>query len=110
MVQIFCYGDRHHGRALMQTTATPIIDIHCHTAGIGAGGSGCFVSPALRRNIRYRFFLKAFGVSEAELEQGGDRLVLERLSQGVEESRQVTAAVVLAMDGVVDSQGNLARD
>lgn len=94
----------------MQTTATPIIDIHCHTAGIGAGGSGCFVSPALRRNIRYRFFLKAFGVSEAELEQKGDRLVLERLSQGVEESRQVTAAVVLAMDGVVDSQGNLDRD
>lgn len=91
-------------------TSTPIIDIHCHTAGIGAGGSGCFVSPALRRNFRYRFFLKAFGVSETELEQHGDGLVLERLSQGVDQSRHVTAAVVLAMDGVMDGQGNLDRD
>jgi len=92
------------------TSSTPIIDIHCHTAGIGAGGSGCFVSPALRRNIRYRFFLKAFGVSEAELESQGDGLVLERLSQGLEQSQLVTAAVVLAMDGVMDSQGNLDRN
>lgn len=90
--------------------STPIIDIHCHTAGIGAGESGCFVSPALRRNLRYRFFLKAFGVSEAELERHGDKLVLERLSLGLEQSRHVSAAVVLAMDGVVDGQGNLDRD
>ena len=76
-------------------TSTPIIDMHCHTAGIGAGGSGCFVSLALRRNMRYRFFLKAFGVSEAELEQHGDKLVLERLSHGLEQSRHVAAAVVL---------------
>ncbi|MFH1028191.1 MAG: amidohydrolase family protein, partial [Pseudomonadota bacterium] len=91
-------------------TITPIIDMHCHTAGIGAGGSGCFVSPALRRNIRYRFFLKAFGVNEAELEQYGDKLILERLSHGLEQSRFVAAAVVLAMDGVMDSQGNLDRN
>ena len=91
-------------------SSTPIIDIHCHSAGIGAGGSSCFVSPALRRNIRYRFFLKAFGVSEEELERQGDGLVLERLSQGLEQSQLVTAAVVLAMDGVTDSQGNLDRN
>ncbi|MBK5274878.1 MAG: amidohydrolase family protein [Desulfuromonadales bacterium] len=89
------------------SNAFPIIDIHCHTAGIGSGGSGCFVSPALRRNIRYRFFLKAFGVSDAELNRQGDTLVLERLSQRLEQSRHVSAAVVLAMDGVLDNQGNL---
>jgi predicted TIM-barrel fold metal-dependent hydrolase len=99
----------NHRRALMQTS-TPIIDIHCHTAGIGAGGSGCFVSPALRRNMRYRFFLKAFGVSEAELEQHGDGLVLERLAHGLGQSRNVAAAVVLAMDGVMDGRGNLDHD
>jgi len=84
-----------------------IIDIHCHTAGIGAGGSGCFVSSAMRRNARFKFFLKAFGVSERELVQQGDRLVLARLAQRLAESRQVSATVVLAMDGVVDSQGRL---
>jgi hypothetical protein len=60
--------------------------------------------------MRYRFFLKAFGVSEAELVQHGDGLVLERLSQGLEQSRQVSAAVILAMDGVVDGRGNLDRE
>lgn len=87
-----------------------IIDIHCHTAGIGAGGSGCFISPAMRRNMRYRFFLRAFGISEPELERHGDALVLERLSLGVHQSRHVSAAVVLAMDGVVDSEGHRDRD
>lgn len=84
-----------------------ITDIHCHTAGIGAGASGCFVSNAMRRNVRFNFFLKTFGVSERELQQHGDGLVLERLSQSLGESQMVSAAVVLAMDGAVDTHGNL---
>ncbi len=44
----------------------PVIDIHCHTAGIGAGGSGCFVSSALRRSWKYRFYLRAFGATQEE--------------------------------------------
>ncbi len=90
----------------MQPTP-PTIDIHCHAAGIGAGGSGCFVSSAMRRNIRFGFFLKTFGVSERELHHHGDRLVLQRLAMRLDESRHVAAAVVLAMDGVVDSSGRL---
>lgn len=90
-------------------TSSVIIDIHCHTAGIGAGTSGCFVSGALRRNVRFKFFLKTFGVTEPELLLHGDGLVLKHLSQRLEESRSVTAAVVLAMDGVVDSHGNLDK-
>ncbi len=86
-----------------------VIDIHCHTAGIGAGGSGCFVSPAMRRTIRYRFFLGAFGTSEAELERHGDRVIIEGLAARLAESRHVTAAVVLALDGVRDGRGELDR-
>jgi predicted TIM-barrel fold metal-dependent hydrolase len=92
----------------MQETKN-IIDIHCHTAGIGAGGSGCFISAALRRNIRFHFFLRTFEVSETELVRYGDGLILERLSQSLSDSRRVMSAVVLAMDGVVDSAGNLDR-
>ena len=88
-------------------TSSPIIDMHCHTAGIGAGGSGCFVSSAMRRNVRFNFFLSTFGVSERELVQQGDGLVLERLSRCLGESLHVSAAVVLAMDGVVDAHGDL---
>lgn len=84
-----------------------IIDIHCHTAGIGAGNSGCFISPAMRRSWRYRIFLKAFGVTEQELLREGDGLVMRRISRGLASSERVTAAVILAVDGAVDANGEL---
>jgi hypothetical protein len=90
----------------MESTST-IIDIHCHTAGIGAGGSGCFVSPALRNSWKYKIYLKAFGVTDQEVEQEGDILILQRLSASLAASRRVTEAVVLAMDGVVGEDGEL---
>lgn len=86
-----------------------VIDMHCHTAGIGAGGSGCFISAAMRRNIRFRFFLKAFGVSIDEIDRQGDGLILERLSTWLRQSRHVRVAVVLALDGVRDARGELDR-
>lgn len=87
-----------------------VIDIHCHTAGIGAGGSGCFISPRLRNSWKYRFYLASFGVTDAELEREGDGLVLRRLSERLAASTRVQAAVVLALDGVVDSRGGLDRE
>lgn len=84
-----------------------IIDIHCHIAGIGAGGSGCFVSPALRHNWRYRIYLKAFGITEKDLKREGDALAVKRISEIVAASRYVDKAVILAMDGVIDENGNL---
>jgi predicted TIM-barrel fold metal-dependent hydrolase len=84
-----------------------IIDIHCHTAGIGGGGSGCFVSPALRGNWRYRVYLRSFGVTETELAREGDALVVRRLSETLVGSRLVSKAVLLAMDCVVGEKGEL---
>ena len=37
-----------------------IVDLHVHTAGIGAGGSGAFVNREMRENLRFRFYLRAF--------------------------------------------------
>jgi uncharacterized protein len=86
-----------------------IIDIHCHTAGIGAGGSGCFVSAALQKSWKYRIYLRAFGVSEKELREEGDALILRRLSEKLAVSKRAAAAVVLAMDGVIGEDGELDR-
>lgn len=83
------------------------IDMHCHVAGLGAGGSGCFVSDAIRRSWKYRIFLKAFGVTEKDLLREGDGLILKRLSESLSRSRSVSSAVVLAMDGVVGEDGEL---
>jgi hypothetical protein len=82
-----------------------IVDIHCHTAGIGAGTSGCFVSPALRNSWRFPLYLNSFGVTEAELQEEGDGIVMRRLSETLAGSRRVSKAVILAMDSVVGDDG-----
>ena len=87
--------------------AAPIVDVHCHVAGLGFGGSGCFVSPALRDNWRFGFYLRAFGVRRAEAERAGDDLLPACLAARLAESRHVQQAVILALDGVVDAAGRL---
>ena len=85
---------------------TGIVDMHCHIAGIGAGGSGCFVSPRLQHNWRFKIYLHSFGVSQKELLQQGDGLVGDRISESLAQSKLVGRAVLLALDGVVDADGN----
>ena len=85
------------------------LDMHVHTAGIGAGGSGAFVSEEMRGNMRFRFYLRAFGVTEKELEAQGDGIVIEKISAHIAASDKVAHAVVLAMDGVV-ADGRLDRE
>lgn len=82
-----------------------IIDIHCHAAGIGAGGSGCHVSPALRRSWKFGIYLRAFGVTEKEVAAKGDAVIIQRLSERLAGSEHVDSAVILAMDSVVDGSG-----
>lgn len=87
----------------------PVIDIHCHAAGIGAD-SGCFISRAMQRSWKTGFYFKAFGVSEQELREEGDGLIYQRLSQRLAGASRVEKAVVLALDGVMDHRGELDRD
>lgn len=106
------------GRALLfrgpalapQPAPAGLVDLHCHTAGLGHGGSGCFVSPALAANFRFGIYLKAFGVTREELREHGDQLVVDRLAARLAESRPVARAVVLALDGPVTDAGELATN
>ena len=95
--------------ALAVGAAEGYLDMHVHTAGIGAGGSGAFVSEEMRGNMRFRFYLRAFGVTEKELEAQGDGIVIAKISAHIAASDKVAHAVVLAMDGVV-ADGRLDRD
>ena len=90
-------------RATLEIPEAPVgyLDAHAHIAGIGAGGSGCFLHPDLRDSFRFMFYLRAFGVTEGELEQHGDELIARRMNRMIAESRYVRSAVVLALDGVV---------
>lgn len=87
--------------------AAAFTDLHCHTAGLGAGGSGCFVSARMRHSFKLRYYLKAFGVTEKEILREGDSIVITRLSERLAGSQHVGHAVVLALDGVVDARGEL---
>ncbi len=83
-----------------------IVDMHCHVAGIGAGSS-CFVSPRLRNNWRFRIYLRSFGVSRKELEEKGDAVVGDKISESLARSHYVSKAVLLALDGVIGPDGQL---
>jgi uncharacterized protein len=87
--------------------AAPILDLHCHVAGAGAGNSGCLVSTRLRKSWKFGFYLRSFGVSKRGLRKRGDVVCGERLAQSLASSRWVGRAVVLAMDGAVDAEGKL---
>ncbi len=88
---------------------TRIVDMHVHLAGFGNGGSGCYVSPLLLNNYRFDFFLAGFDTSREELAQHGDQVVADKLAVKLRASRHVDGAVLLALDGAVDSNGELDR-
>ncbi|MDD5393522.1 MAG: amidohydrolase family protein [Thiothrix sp.] len=84
-----------------------IVDMHAHIAGYGNGGSGCYVSPALRANFRFDQYLSGFGVTRKEVEAHGDQVVVDKIAARLQASSSVDAAVLLALDGVVDAKGEL---
>jgi hypothetical protein len=105
----FFLGAKKPFRAPEPLPSGAFTDLHCHTAGLGAGDSGCFVSAGMRDSYKLHVYLKSFGVTEKELLREGDALVLRRLSARLAASRHVGKAVVLALDGAVDERGELDR-
>lgn len=81
-----------------------IIDWHVHVAGLGHGDSGNFINKEMKDNFRFRFFLKWMNVTEEELEQYGDQIVVERLNNKIEQSRYIDQAIILSLDGVIDKE------
>jgi predicted TIM-barrel fold metal-dependent hydrolase len=81
--------------------------MHCHIAGIGAGGSGCFISPRLRDNWRFKIYLRAFGVTKKEVLKKGDAIIGDKISSSLAQSKYVSKVIILAMDGVIGADGRL---
>lgn len=84
-----------------------IIDIHVHAAGLGAGNSGCYISEALKNSYKYAAYLRAFGLTEQNVLENGDGLIIKKISDELNHSKYVKAAVILALDGAVNSAGEL---
>lgn len=77
------------------------LDMHVHVAGIGAGGSGCFVHRKIRESFKFGIYLQAFDVRERELRDSGDALLFDRLVKRMRNTQRIGRAVVLALDGVI---------
>ncbi len=91
--------------------AARFVDLHVHTAGVGAGDSGCFVSAAMQGSYKFDLYLKSFGTTRADLLREGDASIIHRLSAQVAQSRHLSHAVILALDGVIDeATGQLDRE
>ncbi|WP_224772661.1 amidohydrolase family protein [Pelagicoccus enzymogenes] len=89
---------------------TGVVDMHCHTAGIGAGGSEARISAALRASWRFRVYLKIFGCNEKLLAQHGDVFILDGINRAIGESKHVRAAVILAMDAPYRDNGEIFEE
>lgn len=90
--------------------APGIVDIHTHVACLSELNN-CYISPALRKSWKFPLYLRAMGVSVADLERFGDGIVVERLSAKLKGSKRVAKAVALALDGVITPDGqNLDRE
>ena len=87
-----------------------IVDFHVHVAGLGYGNSGCFVNKEMRDNFRFPLYLKAMGVTEEALAQQGDRVLFSKVSHNIEQSKSISHAVILSMDGVIDKHGVLDKN
>lgn len=98
------------GAILVPQTLQPndsIIDMHVHIAGIGAGNTDCYVAPALRNNMRFNQYLAGFGVSITEIQQKGDQIAVDKLAERLQSSNTVKGAVLLALDGVINQEGQI---
>lgn len=87
-----------------------IIDMHCHTAGIGAGGTGARVSDALRGSWKFGLYLRCFGSTEDAVRTEGDVILLEIIARAVRESEHVDGAVILAMDAPHAADGTMLAE
>lgn len=86
------------------------MDMHCHTAGFGAGGSGARVSHTLRESWKFGLYLKIFGTSEKEVQEKGDGRVMQIIADSIRGSQYVDDVVILAMDAPHDAEGRLDED
>lgn len=87
-----------------------VIDMHCHTAGFGAGGSGARVSKELEESWKFGVYLRIFGSNRREVEEQGDELISKIIDRKIAESKHVDGAVILAMDHPYTDSGEIDEE
>ena len=87
-----------------------IIDAHAHLAGLGHGGSGCFIARHKFHSLLYRFMRMKLGIYHAHREERLDQAYLERLDLDVSkalEHRALNAVVLFPHERIYDDHGDV---
>ena len=88
-----------------------ILDVHFHGACISEK-YGCFISEDTKRKyfgIKFSAYLNSFGASKEDIKNRNDAAIFSKAHMLVKDSRYISRAIVLAMDGIYDSQGELDK-
>jgi uncharacterized protein len=109
LLSVLVLASQRNNEHLLPFKEKTIIDFHAHVAGLGYGKSGCFINDEMRNNFRFKFYLMAMGTSLEELEQEGDKVIFKKISAAVAASKVVDKTVILALDGVINEQGELDK-
>lgn len=90
-----------------------VVDAHVHLVGLGHGGTGCWVNPALRsawhpvRNLRFDLYLAAAGIDEGE---GADQRYVDRLLALHRHANPAGRVALFAFDHHVRPDGVVDRE
>ncbi|MDP6932216.1 MAG: amidohydrolase family protein [Myxococcota bacterium] len=87
----------------------PVIDLHVHAASRGRGSTG-FTHSDIQDYYKMDFYARGYGLGREATDAATDPDIIRALANGIQASDQVDQAVVLALDGVVDADGNLDPD
>ncbi len=86
-----------------------MIDVHVHLAAIPDGKNGCYISPKMLQGYLFRSLLKKMGLSPDDPARSNE-LYIQKLISLLKDAQHVKRAVILAMDGVYDRDGNLNKE
>lgn len=80
------------------------LDIHVHLAGLGTGGSGCWLSPRFRSRWSFRLLSRIYGFTRERMLGSVDQEWAASIAERVRTS-ELDAAVALGFDGVYGQDG-----
>src|SRR4051812_31367954 len=85
-----------------------MIDYHAHLAALPTEDNGCWMSPRMRNGRKLKIFAAIHKLPLHDPREA-NRIYLAALKTQLEASTRVDRAVLLALDGIYDSEGRLDR-
>ncbi len=84
-----------------------LIDFHVHLAGTGCCHSGIILGKIFEKRPSFFFLKKSQKITNEQMHSDIDLIWIKRISNLIEESKQVNKAVTLCLDAIYDESGKL---